>query len=108
MKLARSMKIVGLFVALLAVLTLAVPSYAWEHDGQYRRVHYTGYYYNHEGYGHWHRHYWDHDYEGYGHWHRHHWDHYRYSGYDYPYYRPYRSQPSISVGLPGFSVYIGP
>lgn len=91
MKLAHSIKMVGFLAALLAVLTLAVPSSSWAHDGQFGRGRYNGYY-NHGGYGHRHN-YWGH---GYG-----------YSGYHHSYYRPYYSQPLISVGLPGFSLFIG-
>lgn len=98
MKLAHSMKVLGLIVAFMAVLTVAAPGYAWTHDYDFGRSHYTGYHY-----------YGGSDY------YRHHygWSHgYHYSGYYYPTYRPYYYEPSVSPGfgfiLPGFSVYVGP
>ncbi len=97
MKLAHSIKIVGFLAAFLAVLTLAVPSYSWAHDGWYGRGYSNGYYGN-GGYWHRHHHYWDNGYR-----HHRYWD--RGYGY-YPYQRSYYSPPVFSVGVPGFSLSI--
>jgi hypothetical protein len=100
MKLTRLMKIVGLSVVMLAVLTLAAPGYAWTHGGGFGNGHYTGHHYYHgSDYGFRHHVGWG---NGYG-----------YSGgYYYPYYSPYYYEPYVSPGfglvLPGFSFYVGP
>ncbi len=95
MKLARLMKIVGLSVVALAVLTFSAPGYAWTHDDGFGRNHYSGYRHNHHSgyYGYRHHGGWGNGYSG--------------SYYAPRYYAP-RVSPGFGIYLPGFSFYVGP
>ncbi len=101
MKLNRSIKTVGVLVALLAVLGLAVPSYAWTHDDGFGRSNYRGQaYLGAPGYG-----YGGGPHSG--------WIHgYRHTGNYYSHHRSYYSEPyyapGFSFSIPGFSFFIGP
>lgn len=101
MKIKCSMKKAGVLIALLAVLGLAAPGYAWTHDDGFGRGHYSGNYYR-GGYGH-------------GPWHHHGWGRgYYYPGGYYRYHRPYYAEapyyygPGFGISIPGFSFYVGP
>ena len=101
MKLAHSMKVIGLVVGLLTVFAVAAPTFARAHDNDFGRNHYSSYHHYYGG-----RDFYRNNYSrGYG---------YSYSGYYYPYYsyRPYYYEPYVSPGfsfvLPGFSLYIAP
>lgn len=105
MKLNRSIKVVGVLVALLAVLGLAVPGYAWTHDDGFGRSHYPGHVYlGAPSYGY-----------GYGGGHHSGWAYgYRHSGNYYPHHRSYYSdysEPYFASGfafsIPGFSFFFG-
>lgn len=81
----RRIKIVSLILAFVAVLMTAAPAFAW-HRHHYYRPYYRSYSYGY--YDPYYRPYYYNDYYG-------------------PYYRPYYG-PGVSVGVPGFSFYVGP
>ncbi len=87
MRIARSIRIVGLAMALLSVVTLASPAFSWAHDRDFGRGYHGA----------------NHGYVTHSPWHN---GHHYWGGH--PYYRPYHTGPAVSFAVPGFSFFIGP